>query len=137
MPNLAGNKQLSVHFPHRPRLFHPSTEKYVFNPSEMDIKMLIRASTHLTVALRVATCSTARRGATEKNEKSGHGTGPCWAKMTQRSSTVEWKKFKLRHQIGSDGTRTEQIFTFKVTLFLLLLLTQALCNLSLISALVE
>ena len=46
MPTLAGNKQLSIHFPHRPRLFHPSTEKYVFNPSEMDIKMLIRASTH-------------------------------------------------------------------------------------------
>ena len=42
MPTLAGNKHLSVHlFLHGPRLFHLLTGKYWFNPSEMDIKMVI------------------------------------------------------------------------------------------------
>ena len=46
MPNLAGNKHLSIHFfLHGPRLFHFSTEKNGSDPSEMDIKMVIPTPT--------------------------------------------------------------------------------------------
>ena len=48
MPNLAGNKHLSVHFFfHRLRLSLLSFErkKYRFNPSEMDNKVVIPAPT--------------------------------------------------------------------------------------------
>ena len=46
MPTLAGNKHLSVHFfLHGPRLSIFRQEKYVSNPSEMDIKMVIPAPT--------------------------------------------------------------------------------------------
>ena len=37
----------------------------------------------------VATCSTALRSATEKNDKGGFLTLPCPSKMTQRSCTAE------------------------------------------------
>ena len=46
MPTFAGHKHLSVYFFfHGPRLFHLSTEKYGFDPSEMDIKVVIPAPT--------------------------------------------------------------------------------------------
>ena len=64
----------------------------------------------------VATCSTALRSATEENESGGQVTVPCPSNLTQHSSAEDWLKFYLRHQIGCDGTHTEQIFTFKVTL---------------------
>ena len=56
----------------------------------------------------VTAFSTTLRSATEKNEMGGYVTVPCPAKMTQRSSTADWIKF--------DGTHTEPIFHFKVTL---------------------
>ena len=64
----------------------------------------------------VAACSTTFRSASEKNEFGGYVTVSCRSKMTQRSRTVVWPKFQWRHQIGYDGTHTEQFFTFKVTL---------------------
>ena len=64
----------------------------------------------------VAACGSALRSTTEKNELCGYVTVPCSSKMTQRSSTVDWLKLWWRHQIGCDGTHTEQMFTFKVTL---------------------
>ena len=64
----------------------------------------------------VAACSTALHFATEKNEMGGYVTVPRSSKITQRSSTADWTKFWWRHQIGCDGTYTEQMFTFKVTL---------------------
>ena len=63
-----------------------------------------------------AACSTALRSATEKNGMGGYITVPCSSKMTQRSSTADWLKFYRRHQIGYDGTHTEQIFNFEITL---------------------
>ena len=59
----------------------------------------------------IAACSTARRSATEKNEIGGYVNVPCSSKMTKQKSTADWLKFLWRHRIGSDGTRTEQIFT--------------------------
>ena len=35
--------------------------------------------------------------------------------MTQHSSTADKNEIERRHQIGSHGTRREQILTFKVT----------------------
>ena len=64
----------------------------------------------------VAACSTALRSATEKNEMGGCLAVLCSSKMTQRNNTADWLKFYCRHQIGFDGTHTEQIFTSKVTL---------------------
>ena len=64
----------------------------------------------------VAACSTALCSATEKNEMGGYVTVPCSCKMTQRSSSTDWLEFWWHHQIGYDGTHTEQMFTFKVTL---------------------
>ena len=64
----------------------------------------------------VAACSSAIRSASEKNELGGYVTVPYWSKMTQRSNTVDWLEFLWRHQIGYDGTRSKQIYTFKVTL---------------------
>ena len=72
----------------------------------------------------IAACSTARRSVTERNEMSGQGTVPCLAKISQHSSTADLIKFYWRHQNGSDGTRTEQLFTFEVTLLLLQLFMQ-------------
>ena len=77
-----------------------------------------RAS-HLVETFRndyVAACGTALRRATEVIESGGYVTVPCSSKMTQCSSKADWLKFQWRHQIGCDGTHTEQIFTFKVTL---------------------
>ena len=51
-----------------------------------------------------------------KKELSGCGTVPCSAKLTQHSSAADWNKFSWRHRIGSDGTRTEQLFIFEVKL---------------------
>ena len=73
----------------------------------------------LTEAFRndhVADCTTALLSATQKNEMGGCVTVPCSSKMTQRSSAADWLKIYWRHQIGYDGTHTEQVFTFKVTL---------------------
>ena len=42
----------------------------------------------------VAACSTALRSDTDNNELSGYVTVPCPSKLTQRSSTVDWIKFK-------------------------------------------
>ena len=64
----------------------------------------------------VAACSAALRTATEENESGGYVTVPCPSKVTEHSSTADWLKIYWRHQIGYDGTHTEQIFTFKVTL---------------------
>ena len=64
----------------------------------------------------IAACSTALRSATETNETGGYVTVPCLYKTTQRSCTSDWLKFYWRHRIGYDGTHTEHIFTFKVTL---------------------
>ena len=64
----------------------------------------------------VAACSTAPRNATEENESGGNVTVLCPSKVTQRSSTADWLKFKWRQQIDYDVTPTEQIFTFKVKL---------------------
>ena len=41
----------------------------------------------------VATSSTARRNATEKNELSGYVTVPCSSKLTQHKSTADWLIF--------------------------------------------
>ena len=62
----------------------------------------------------VAACSTAIRSASEKKELGGYVTIPGSSIMTQFKSTADWLKFQWRHRIGHDGTRTEQIFTFKV-----------------------
>ena len=64
----------------------------------------------------VAACSTALRGAYERNELGGYVTVRCPSKTKQRSSTTDWLKFYRSNQIGYDGTHTEQIFTSKVTL---------------------
>ena len=40
-----------------------------------------------------AACTTALRGATDKNEKSGYVTVRCSSKMIQQRSTVGWLKF--------------------------------------------
>ena len=41
LPTLSGNKHISVlFFHHAPHLFHLSTENYVSNPSEMEIKLV-------------------------------------------------------------------------------------------------
>ena len=64
----------------------------------------------------VAACSIALRSATEKNELDGNVTVPCPSKVKHCSSTADWLKFYWRHKISYDGTHTEQIFTFKVTL---------------------
>ena len=64
----------------------------------------------------VAACSTALRSATEENESCGYVTVPCPSNVTQHSSTAYSPNFHWRRQIGYDGTHTEQIFTFKVTL---------------------
>ena len=76
----------------------------------------------LTKAMRndyVTACTIALRSVTEKNEMGGYVTVPCSSKMTQRSSTADWlftSQFYLPHQIGCDGTHTEQKFTSKVKL---------------------
>ena len=41
----------------------------------------------------VATCSTALRSATEKNEMGGYVNVPCSSKLIQRSSTADWPNF--------------------------------------------
>ena len=41
----------------------------------------------------VASCSTALRSATEKNESGGYVTVQCPSKVIQHSSTVDWPKF--------------------------------------------
>ena len=64
----------------------------------------------------VVACSAALSSATEKNEMGGYVTVLCSSKMTQRSSTAGWLKFKGRHQIGCDGTHTEKMFNFEVSL---------------------
>ena len=89
--------------------------KFLLNP------FLISKSRFLILAEafrnnHVAACSTALCSATEKNEMGGYVTFPCSSKMTQRSSTADWTKTQWRHRIGCDGTHTEEIFTFKVTL---------------------
>ena len=61
----------------------------------------------------LAACSTALRSATEKNEMGGYVIVPCSSNMTQRRSTADWLKFWRRHQIGCDGTHTEQICVLK------------------------
>ena len=63
----------------------------------------------------VTACSNALRSATEEND-SGYVTVPCPFKVTERSSSADWMEFWWRHQIGYDGTYTEQTFTFKVKL---------------------
>ena len=42
---------------------------------------------------QVAACSTARRSATEKNEKGSYVTIPSLSKMTQHNQTADWLKF--------------------------------------------
>ena len=41
----------------------------------------------------VAACSTALRSATEENESGGYVTVPSPSKVTQHSSTTDWRKF--------------------------------------------
>ena len=76
--------------------------------------------------LLAGSCSTARSTSAEKTEMSDYDTVLCLAKMTQHSSTADWIKFYWRHRIGSDRTRTEQIFTFKVVLFIMQFFLQTL-----------
>ena len=59
----------------------------------------------------LAACSTAFCSATEENESGGHVDLRYLSKLTQHKSTAYWLKFLWRHEIGSDGTRTQQTFT--------------------------
>ena len=76
----------------------------------------VSASSRLTLAGlfrsdHLATCGAALRSATEENESVGCITVPCPSKVTKhRSSSV------VTSPDWYDGTHTEQIFTFKVTL---------------------
>ena len=55
------------------------------------------------------------RSAAEMNEMIEYRTVPKLAKATQQSSTTYWSEIEWVHHIESDGARTDERFSFKVT----------------------